>query len=145
MLIPTLYKTRLSKQFSYPIGAELLSEHLAGVPQFAEFTLRFSDFVSGWKSKFQRILAEGSDYEIIAAQLWEPFQINVYPVQRHLKRAAQQVLLASGLPMLRESMARHHPASPLRYVYCHIMFSPPTQTVYLRERVAGLERDFHAA
>jgi len=54
MLIPTLYKTRLPREFSYPIGAEALSEQLAGVPQFSEFRICFSDVVSAWKSKFSR-------------------------------------------------------------------------------------------
>jgi hypothetical protein len=139
MLVPTLYKKRLSKQLSYPIGAELLSEHLTGVPQFSAFTICFSDVVSAWKSKFQRILAEGADYEIVAARLWEPYMIYVYPVRRQLKHAAQQALLSHGLPALRDSMLKHHPASPLRDVYARIMFSPPTQTVYFRERVNGKE------
>ena len=65
MLIPTLYKTRLPREFSYPIGAEALSEHLASVPQFSEFRICFSDVVSAWKSKFQQMIAEGADSRTI--------------------------------------------------------------------------------
>jgi len=145
MLIPTLYKVRLSREFSYPVGAELLSEHLAGVPRFSDLRLCFSDVVTVWKSKFQRMLKEGSDYAIIEARLWEPFELFVYPVQRHLKHAAQDLLISQGLPMLRDWMLLQNPDNTLRDALCRIMFMPPTQAVYLRERLAGNERDVHGA
>jgi hypothetical protein len=142
MLIPTLYRAKLSKEFSYPVGAELLSESLLGVPHFGDFKLCFSDVVTAWKVKFQLMIAEGLDYVIIKARLWEPWEIYVYPVQRQLKYAARGSLIAIGLPMLRNWMFRHEPHSPLREPLCRVMFSPGTKAVYLRERVAGKERDF---
>lgn len=134
MLIPTLYKTRLSREFSYPIGAELLSEQLADVPQFSEFRICFSDAVGAWKSKFQRMIADGTDYEIVAARLWSPFEISVYPVQRELKHAAQKALVAHGLPKLRDWMLQHRSPSSLRFASGAILFSPPTKIVHFEER-----------
>src|SRR4051794_38228251 len=104
MVIPTLYKTRLPRNLSYPIGAEALSEHLAGVPHLSEYQLCFSDLVSAWKSEFQRILATGADYEIVRVRFWSPFEISVYPVQRILRHAAHDALLSHGLPQLRDWM-----------------------------------------
>jgi hypothetical protein len=40
-IIPTQYKTKIPHTHSYPIGAERLSVAFAGVPQFAELTVRF--------------------------------------------------------------------------------------------------------
>ena len=134
MLIPTLYKTRLPREFSYPIGAEALSEHLARVPQFSEFRICFSDVVSAWKSKFQQMIAEGADYEIVTARLWSPFEIFVYPVQRSLKHAAHEALVADGLPKLRDWMLRQGARTAMTFRSCSIVFSPPTQTVHVQER-----------
>jgi hypothetical protein len=97
MLIPTLYKVKLSKQLSYPIGAELLSEHLAD------------------------------------------------PVQRQLKHIVQQALVSQGLPAVRDSVIKHHPANQLRDVEARILFSPSTQTVYFREWVNEKESKAKAA
>src|SRR5205809_4720577 len=124
MLIPTLYKTRLPREFSYPIGAEALSKHLAGVPQLSEFRICFSDLVSARKSKFQQMIAEGADYEIVTARLWSPFEIFVYPVQRALKHAAQEALVSHRLPQLRDWMLRQSSRTTLTFAYCSIIFSP---------------------
>lgn len=133
VLIPTRYKVRLSREFSYPIGAEALSEQLAGVPHFSEFQICFSDVVSAWKSKFQQMLAEGADYEIVRARFWSPFEISVYPVQRALKHAAQEALVWHGLPRLRDWMVRQGSRTTMTCAACDIVFSPPTQTVRIQE------------
>jgi hypothetical protein len=138
MRIPTRYKkTKLSKELSYPIGAELLSEHLSDVPQFSELSICFSDIVSAWKSKFQRILVQGADYEILRLSLWDPFMIYIYPVKRELKRAATEALVSVGLPKLRESMITCYPPNPLRLVHAYIVFSPATLSVHFGERMNG--------
>jgi hypothetical protein len=134
MLIPTLYRTRLSREFSYPVGAEVLSEHLAGVPRISDFHICFSDVVSAWKSKFQKMLADGVDYEIVTARLWSPFEIFVYPVQRRLKHPAHEALVANGLPKMREWMLRQGSASSLKFASGSIVFSPPALTVRFEER-----------
>jgi hypothetical protein len=134
VLIPTLYKTRLSREFSYPVGAELLSEQLEGVPNFAEFHICFSDVVSAWKSKFQQILATGADYEVIRARLWTPFEIFIYPVRRPLKHAVQEALLSTGLPKMREWILSQPTPSSLKFASGLILFSPPTLSVRFEER-----------
>lgn len=134
MLIPTFYKTRLPRGFSFPIGAEALSEHLAGVPQFSEFRICFSDLVSAWKSEFQQMIAEGADYEIVTARLWSPFEIFVYPVQRSLKHAAHEALVSEGLPKLRAWMLRQSVRTAMTFRACSVIFSPATQTVHVQER-----------
>ena len=133
MLIPTRYKVRLSCEFSYPIGAEALSEQLVGIPHFDEFQIYFSDVVSTWKSKFQQMLAEGADYEIVRVRFWSPFEIGVYPVQRPFKHAAQDGLVSHGLPQLREWMVRQGSRTTMTFASCGIVFSPPSQTVHIQE------------
>jgi hypothetical protein len=138
MLIPTLYKTRLPRELSYPIGAEALSEHLADMPHFSEFRICFSDVVSAWKSKFQQMIAEGADYEIVTARLWSPFEIFVFPVQRGLKHAAQEALVSHGLPQLRDWLVQRGSRAATTFASCSMIFSPPNETVHVKklERVA---------
>ena len=40
-MIPTRYKSKLPGDLSYPLGAQAVSEALAGVPQFDALTLTF--------------------------------------------------------------------------------------------------------
>jgi hypothetical protein len=132
MLIPTLYKVRLPREFSYPIGAQALSEQLADVPHFADFRICFSDLVSAWKSKFQRIIAERSDYEIVRVRLWAPFEISVYPVQRILKHTAHELVLSQGLPKLRAWIVQRGNQTSMTFASCSIIFSPSTGTVHTK-------------
>ncbi len=133
MLIPTRYKTRLSRDLSFPIGAEALSEHLTGAPHFEEFQISFSDVVSAWKSKFRRMLAEGADYEIVRVRFWSPFEISVYPVQRTLKHAACEALVSHGLAQLRDWMLRQGSRKTMTFASCGIVFSPLTKSVHIQE------------
>ena len=134
MLIPTRYKIRLSREFSYPVGAEVLSMHLGGVPHFSEFQICFSDVVSAWKSKFQRIIAEGAGYEILTARFWSPFEIYVYPVLRNLKHGAQEALVSNGLPALRNWILRQGSPSSIKCASGRIVFSPSAMTVRFEEQ-----------
>ncbi len=134
MLIPTLYKIRLSRELSYPIGAELLSEQLEGVPNYSEFHICFSDVVSAWKSKFRQTLATDADYEVITARLWSPFEIFIYPVRRSLKHAVHEAVVSTGLPKMREWMLRQTAPSSLKFASGLIIFSPPTVSVRFEER-----------
>ena len=145
MRIPTVYRKRLSREFSFPIGAEMLSEHLAGVPQYPLLRLNFSNVVSAWKSEFQKILNGSQDYPIITSTLYGSFDVTVYPVKRPLKRLAHEHLASGGLRLLRESMCRHYPPNPPQQAYCKMMFSPTKNSVFLREWVLGEERDIRIA
>ena len=144
MLIPTGYKRRLSQGFSYPVGAELLSEHLAGLPQFADLRVCFSESPTWQASKFQRTLADGVPYEVVTASADPSASIYVYPVQSHLRHPARQALVSHGLPALRAWLSEHFPVDPLRGASCAVMFDPPVATVFLREWGVGGQRDHPA-
>ena len=145
MLIPTGYKQRLPRGLSYPVGAELLSEHLADLPQFADLRVCFSDSPTWRASKFQQTLADGVPYEVVTASAESAASIYVYPVQRHLRHPARRALVSHGLPALRAWLAAHFPADPLRGASCAVMFDPPAATVFLRTWVAGFGQRDHPA
>jgi hypothetical protein len=133
MIIPTASKTRLPPALAYPVGVELLSKHLAGVPHFPEFRIRFSDAVGAQKSDFQEIMAQGSDYDIVRVTLW-PSQIYVFPVKRVLKHAAREALVVYGLPQLREWVLKRGMRLLMTHATCRIIFSPSTQTMHFQEQ-----------
>jgi hypothetical protein len=61
MLIPTSYKEKVPKGFKYPVGAEMISHTLSGVPQFNLLELDFSWKDTFWASKHRaRINAAGT-------------------------------------------------------------------------------------
>ena len=57
-LIPTKYKSKIPKGFSFPIGAKDISESLEGIPQYNKFELTFHNRDTLWASKFQERIKE---------------------------------------------------------------------------------------
>src|ERR1700722_6223772 len=114
-VIPTLSRTRISRHLSYPIGAEVISEALTTVPQFAQLQLLF------YSSKFHTPL-RSKEYEFVRIQylnnaksgerwpianLWgRPLQsrweIAVQPVPRVLRHRIKRYILDSALPQMRD-------------------------------------------
>ena len=116
MLIPTRLKVKLPLDFSYPIGAEKLSEALASVPQFEKLVIWFSSY--NYSASDRQILRkENEPYEIFRISMIHPlkslssskqfieegfynenWEIHVYPVPRELKSVAKQFLIDEVLP-----------------------------------------------
>jgi hypothetical protein len=115
-LIPTKWKDDLPKQLSYPIGAELVSQYLKGIPQYAELELRFSFHTGDLHSILNAEIIEVMDamYRKIEKSLsfsrspednkWlNPYwAISVYPVPSHLRHRIRQACIDIGLPKMRE-------------------------------------------
>jgi hypothetical protein len=64
-IIPTTFKEKIPKGFSYPIGTELLSRALEDVPQFGLFTLLFWYRDEYWASSYTQKIKEKSPIKII--------------------------------------------------------------------------------
>jgi hypothetical protein len=63
--IPTKFKEKIPRGFSYPIGAELLSSALSETPQIDLFILRFSYQDEYWASSYATKIKEKSQIRII--------------------------------------------------------------------------------
>ena len=121
-MIPTRYKAKLPRTLSYPIGAEAISEALAGAPHTEEFSLAFSDYALWPRSEFQRLLRDGQPYKVLAAE-YQPAQkpgyggsqlmvesgwydchweLHVYQVVRAWRHLVNQLLREQGLPAVVE-------------------------------------------
>lgn len=123
-LIPTRYKENLPKDISYPIGAELISQILFGIPQYNDINLSFF-FWGG--AEYQRILEADilyffeasyskSDKSVSNTKKREEtewvkpkWEIYVSPVPSKIWRAVKEVCINEGLPMVKEWFIQDRP------------------------------------
>jgi hypothetical protein len=113
-LIPTRYKGPLAKATSYPVGAELLSRELSGVPQYEALEIGF------YGEKNQAFLLSQSSFPVLRFEYqkiqgsystsncsWsqsrlEPnWKITVYPILSSNRRMFRDYLAASGWNLIR--------------------------------------------
>jgi len=121
-MIPTRFRDKLPGYLTYPLGAEALSEALAGLPHAEDLSIGFSERPVIFASDFQRDLAERRPYTVLKAgyrpaqspgisgsnagidQGWydERWELAVFPVLRELRAAVKDLLLKEGLPAVAE-------------------------------------------
>jgi len=116
-MVPTQFKSKLPKALSYPLGAATISDALVNAPHVADLELSFFDAPVWPASEFQRHLRDSLPYKILAASYRPAFRSNygvgqfrneekwelqVYPVLRHLRHKAKQMLTQQGLPTVAE-------------------------------------------
>jgi hypothetical protein len=121
-MIPTRHKARLAQSLSWPLGAEAISNALAGAPHYTDLALSFSDAPVRPASEFQRLLRESLPYPLLVAQ-YSPaikpgyggatflvergeyeakWELTINPVRRQVRAVARAALLETGLPAVAE-------------------------------------------
>lgn len=75
-LIPTKYKNKIPKGFSFPIGAKDISESLQGIPQYNKFELTFHDRDTFWSSKFHERI-KGKDFITVIEISYSRYRANI--------------------------------------------------------------------
>lgn len=114
--IPTDYKAKIPHMFSYPVGAERVSEALQEVPQIKDLCVSFPHFDCAKhlreKAKVHPVLEVlynhsrpglTSSNAMIESGYYRPkWEIRVRPVLRGLKHTITELLLAEGMPRVRE-------------------------------------------
>ena len=124
-LIQTRYRQPIARDLSHPIGAEQLSEALAGVPQFDELSVSFSGVPNLWADTRPAKLGEferdpqpvlsawftnrrpgvSGSSNLQSAEIGERWGLTVYPVPSGLKATVRAALGAHGIPVVREWLA----------------------------------------
>lgn len=157
-MIPTRVKSKLPRGLSYPIGAEAISEALAGSPHVEAMSLWFSAH-PGWRgSEFRRVLAAREPYRILEVRfqpacgpgLWgsnagiekgwydETWEIVVYPVLSEFRHLAHRLLQAQGLPAVaRWLKATERPGSDPRPRWIELRFDPAGESLAAVEGGGG--------
>jgi hypothetical protein len=111
--VPTLIRTglrdRLPPGLSYPVGAELISHHLADVPQYKELWIAFNKHRPGMGidrpkgvSGFQQVLGGHWDHS-------GGWSLTVFAVPSVERSAVRRLLQENGLPSVRAWLRAHRP------------------------------------
>ena len=118
MTIPTSYRQRLPRGWSYAIGAARVSRILEDVPQFPLLTISFhpSEFVfvsdqvraiaSGERIAICRVSYRnlspgltGSNDDVARGWYGEKWEVTVHAVPSSFRRAAEKAILAAATPL----------------------------------------------
>jgi len=129
-MIPTVLKSQISKELSFPLGAMKISEALEGVPQYSCLTLAFYPHWDQTPSQTRRLLDAGESLRVMEATYrnirpgrcgsrnlihmgWydETWGLAVYPVPRDVKAVVADLLLTAGLPSIRRWLEIERPES----------------------------------
>ena len=117
-MLRTYSKAKIAKGLSYPVGAQAISAALAGLPQFDEIEIFFMNNLTGSPAKLGEYVQSGAPLRILSGDHWikypsvysdgkeESWTVNVYALPSENKQEAQHCLLESGLPKVREWLAR---------------------------------------
>ena len=119
-MIPTTFKSNISKELSFPIGAEQINAALEGVSQYEGLSIRFSRHYDQTPSQTRDILDNGELLRVVEAEYRDAIQcldesraivnengyekvwrLRVYPVPRDRKKAVRELLLETGLARIR--------------------------------------------
>ncbi len=113
--IPTQGKARLPAHFSYPVGAEIVSSMLSGVPQFDRISLSFSKFGAARRRSsappFQVVRVGHyrsgpgyGNYPVV-----DGWYIDVFAVPSELRKKIGELLLASAKDVICQWLEKARP------------------------------------
>ena len=105
-LITTARKEKLPKGFSYPCGAEVISEAFDGIPCLAEATIWFDWRDEYWASRWRKKIASRGSVKLLevgASPLSGEPVFRVYSVPSECSSIAREHLLAE-LPRVRRQL-----------------------------------------
>ena len=151
----TVFRNKLPKTLTYPIGLELIESVLASVPQLASLRVMFSS--GHWQAtKFRRCLSEREPYAVLTVSYRpagkpgfigsndmaeggyydEAWELTVNPTLRELRALARRLLISDGLPAVASWLRRARVAAvDSRHRAIDLMFNPGNESLEPRERV----------
>jgi hypothetical protein len=160
-VIPTQYKSKLSKTLSWPVGAQTVTDGLGDAPHAAECTLWFCGSPVDRASEFQRMLREARPYAVLVAEyrpeirmpytrskamedqgLYEArWEIHINPVPRAWRANVGTLLRERGFPAVSAWLRSFRGDGwQAQYHRLELVFAPTEGT--LSQRTSnGLRRD----
>ncbi len=115
-MIPTRYKSKLPKQLCFPVGAQILSDALSGVPQLSSLSVAFHFTWPTTVNHIKYLVEERKPMEILSASYrnirpgrsgshdlekmgWydETWELSVYPTFRDKKAVTRELIVKEGL------------------------------------------------
>lgn len=123
-LIPTLWKSNIPKGLSFPVGAQLVSEHLAGVPHFSELTITFwgayepsrihnTEELAVITASFRKDEKSISNSSRDPDNTWlkPDWSLLVSPVPSQLRSRVRGAMVENGFRFIREWLSADRPAN----------------------------------
>lgn len=155
-IIPTRYSSKLPRHLSHPIGAEAVSEALAGSPHAEASSLWFACSPVWRTSESRRLFQERLPYDLMTAihhpaskpgiggahwmiqEGWydECWELRVNPVLSEFRSLANRLLRDEGLPSISswlKSSGRRGWAATSRQLA--LTFDPAAETLSCRESI----------
>jgi|WetSurMetagenome_2_1015567.scaffolds.fasta_scaffold29703_2 hypothetical protein len=135
-LIPTRRKEKLPQGYSYPIGAQEISEGLFGVPQYQELKISFH---SMWGISFTshealkkklKILKISYNSRFISSHdlamrvpLLPRWYIKIHPLPKNYKQSANEYLINIALPKIKKWLINleHTVKDKKRTNFCEVL------------------------
>ena len=151
-MLLTHVRNRLPRGWSYPAGAQELSEYLEAIPGAKEKPLWFSERAGWFHSNLDELRREDHPYPILrvsiqrggyfvedqAAVYWD---VHVYAVPSGLRAAVRRSLLPTALEMVRTWLATSRPDTALDGgAYCSVLVRESDALLYF-ERCASKFED----
>lgn len=99
-LIRTVKKEKLPVGFSYPVGAEMLSNALKGTSQYTLLEFYFSWKDIYWASKYQAKLKTNGEITILEARYFRGWTIYIHAVPSVCSQKVREKLPLEALPAL---------------------------------------------
>lgn len=149
-LIRTSHKSKLGREFSYPLAGGEISRALQAVPQFAQLEIRFYESFLDSKRASLRAIRKAAPHMVCAADYYHPetgisacnsmpdwyrehWTIHVYPVLRSCRNAAHALLLSRGLRTLADWLFALRPETWLQGRHRReIWFQPVDEQITIR-------------
>jgi hypothetical protein len=103
--ITTTRKEKLPKGYSYPLGAEALSQALIGVPQYSMLSITFNWRDTFWASEYQNKLKALGQIKIVELNPWGmEWRIFVSAVPAEHSHAVREQLSSTGFNSLKSQL-----------------------------------------
>jgi hypothetical protein len=102
-LIPTRYKEKLPKEWSYPVGAEIISHHLSGIKLPDPIDICFNWRGEYWHSKYQKTVKTLGDIKILECRsslFHSGLALYVYGVPSKIKEEVRSSFDKNVFPIL---------------------------------------------
>lgn len=114
-MLRTQSKEKIAKGHSYPVGTEVLSAALRGVPQYESIALSFWYKDEFWASSYNEKLRNRGEIKVLRAEYGSTFRewrIHISSVPSAVKHQVSEAIVQKVLPALKASYLQLGSAEP---------------------------------
>ncbi len=144
-MLETSFKSKLPRGWSYPIGAQVLSEYLDGIDGAVDRPFYFSDYPI-WTSRHRQLRDQGGPYPIVEVSYSEPWgerkperlkwSVTINPVPSDKAASVRESVACFGLPKIREWLRRTRVVDEKQgRGFCSLLYDETRERLLFRSRL----------